>query len=137
MVLFSSRSEGAMLSSASAHPTLPASDFGRAKKFYGEILGLKVIKEDEGGAEYQCGGGTTIFVYPSASAGTNQATAAEFRVSDVEVEKKALEGKGVTFEDYDIPGVKTVNGIVTLPTGEKAAWFKDTENNILAVSSIA
>jgi catechol 2,3-dioxygenase-like lactoylglutathione lyase family enzyme len=126
-----------MLSSAVAHPTLPASDIGRAKKFYGEILGLKVVKEDEGGTEYECGGGTTVFVYPSASAGTNQATAVEFRVGDVETEKKDLESKGVTFEDYDIPGVKTMNGIVTLPDGSKAAWFKDTENNIIAISNIA
>jgi hypothetical protein len=76
-------------------------------------------------------------VYPSASAGTNQATAVEFRVNDVEAEKKDLESKGVTFENYDIPGVKTVNGIVTLPDGSKAAWFKDTENNIVAISNIA
>jgi predicted enzyme related to lactoylglutathione lyase len=134
---FASRLEGAMLSSAAIHPTLPASDIGRAKKFYGEILGLKVVQENPGGVEYQVGKGTTVFVYPSASAGTNQATAAEFRVSDVAAEKKELEAKGVTFEDYDIPGVKTVDGIVTLPDGSKAAWFKDTENNIIAISNIA
>jgi predicted enzyme related to lactoylglutathione lyase len=124
-----------MLSNAAIHPTLPASDIGRAKKFYGEILGLKVVQENPGGVEYQTGSGTSVFVYPSASAGTNQATAAEFRVKDVEAEKKELESKGVTFENYDIPGVKTVNGIATFPDGGgKGAWFKDTENNILAVS---
>jgi catechol 2,3-dioxygenase-like lactoylglutathione lyase family enzyme len=123
-----------MLSTAAIHPTLPASDIGRAKKFYGEILGFKVVEENPGGVEYQCGEGTTVFVYPSASAGTNQATAAEFRVSDLDAEKKALEGKGVTFEEYDLPEIKTVNGIVSLPDGSKAAWFKDTENNIIAIS---
>ncbi|MGZ4120838.1 MAG: VOC family protein [Actinomycetota bacterium] len=123
-----------MLSSASVSATLPASDIGRAKKFYTESLGLEVAREDMGGVEFNAGAGTMLFVYPSEFAGTNQATAAGFMVDSVEDVKKALEGKGVTFEDYDMPDLKTENGIVTLPDGSKGAWFKDTENNIIALT---
>jgi predicted enzyme related to lactoylglutathione lyase len=122
-----------MLSDAVVSATLPASDIGRAKKFYGEVLGLEVDEETDGGVGFKCGKATRLLVYPSASAGTNQATAAGFEVSDLASEKKALEGKGVTFENYDIPGIKTVNGIVEMPDGGKGAWFKDTENNIIGL----
>lgn len=122
-----------MLSKARAAAALPASDLGRAKKFYGEVLGLSVRQENPDGIEYDCAGGTSVFVYPSSYAGTNQATAAGFEVDDLEATKKDLEGRGVTFEEYDLPGIKTVKGVVTMPDGSKGGWFKDSEGNILSL----
>ena len=122
-----------MLSKARAAAALPAADLGRAKKFYGEVLGLSEKQENPDGVEYNLGGGTTVFVYPSSFAGTNQATAAGFEVDDIEATKKDLESRGVTFEEYDMPGIKTVNGLVTMPDGSQGGWFKDSEGNILSL----
>jgi catechol 2,3-dioxygenase-like lactoylglutathione lyase family enzyme len=112
---------------------LPASDYERAKKWYADILGLKPVYEDPNGAEYQTGGGTTFFVYPSQYAGTNQATAFGFLAQDLSAEMEELRSKGVTFEEYDIPGVKTENGVADFGNGERGAWFKDSEGNIISL----
>jgi catechol 2,3-dioxygenase-like lactoylglutathione lyase family enzyme len=128
--------DGTMLSKAKVIPTLPAVDIKRARKFYEEKLGLKVIKEDPGpGLTLEAGKGSTIYIYQRGATKADH-TVAEFDVSDVEAEVKALKAKGVKFEEYDIPamGIKTVNGIATMD-GYKGAWFKDTEGNILAISS--
>ena len=121
-----------MIGNRIARATLPASDLGRARKFYEETLGLKVVEEKESGIAFDTGGGSQVAIYPSGSGGTNQATAAEFEVADLDVEMKDLRGKGVTFEEYDFPGLKTVDGVATLGP-DKGAWFKDTEGNILAL----
>ena len=121
-----------MLANAAARATLPASDMKRAKKFYQETLGLKVKEENPGGVRFECGDGTEMAVYPSGFAGTNQATAAEFEVQDIEAEMSELKDKGVTFEEYDLPDLKTENGVATFDK-DKGAWFKDTEGNILAL----
>ena len=121
------------MSKARASAALPAADLGRAKKFYGEQLGLSEKQENADGVEYNCGAGTTVFVYPSAYAGTNQATALGFEVDDLDATMKDLESRGVTFEEYDLPGIKTVKGVVTMPDGSRGAWFKDTEGNILSL----
>jgi hypothetical protein len=72
-------------------------------------------------------------MYPSPGAGTNKASTAFWSVDDVENEVAELKSRGVVFEEYDAPGIKTVNGIAT-GGGAKTAWFKDSEGNILAVS---
>jgi predicted enzyme related to lactoylglutathione lyase len=122
-----------MLSKARAAAALPAADIGRAKKFYGEVLGLSVRQEGPDGVEFDCGSGTSVFVYPSSYAGTNQATAAGFEVDDLDATKKDLESRGVTFEEYDMPGLKTEKGIATMPDGSQGGWFKDSEGNILSL----
>ena len=71
-------------------------------------------------------------MYPSAGAGTNQASCAFWKVGDVEAVVKWLKGRGVVFEEYDMPGMKSVNSIFT-GGGAKAAWFKDSEGNIMAL----
>jgi predicted enzyme related to lactoylglutathione lyase len=126
-----------MLSKARASATLPVADLGRAKKFYGEVLGLSVKQENPDGVEYNCGADTSVFVYPSGYAGTNQATAVGFMVDDLDATMKDLKDRGVTFEEYDIPGLKTEKGVVTMPDGSKGAWFKDTEGNILSLNKRA
>jgi catechol 2,3-dioxygenase-like lactoylglutathione lyase family enzyme len=123
-----------MPSFLSAVATLPASDLTRARAFYEQTLGLKVGQESPGGGGgvlYLAGTGA-VFVYPSELAGTNQTTAASFLVDDLGAMVAELRGRGVTFEEYDLPGLKTENGIAEAE-GERRAWFKDTEGNILAV----
>ncbi len=120
---------------ATVHPTLPVVDLERAKKFYEGTLGLKVILEDPSpGALLQAEEGTTLYIYQRAATKADH-TAASFTVKDVEATVKGLKAKGVVFEDVDVPGLKTVDGVFTM--GDiKGAWFKDTEGNILAVTNM-
>lgn len=116
---------------------LPASDLDRAKAWYSEKLGLQPVWEDEyGGAHYEAGG-THFLVYVSPFAGTNQATAAGFSVENFDEMIGELRGKGVTFEEVDFGELgKTIDGVISSPDDMgKAAWFKDSEGNILALST--
>jgi predicted enzyme related to lactoylglutathione lyase len=122
-----------MLSERRCVATIPASDIERAKKWYAETLRFKPSDENPGGVEYMAGDGTAFILYSSQYAGTNQATAMGFLAKDLSAEVEELKTRGVSFEEYDIPGVKTVQGIAELPTGERAGWFKDSEGNILAL----
>ncbi len=122
-----------MLQQAPMYAYLPAKDVGRARKFYEEKIGLKAKEEVAGGVAYEFARGTGCFLYPTPNAGTSKASQAFWQVEDVEREVTELRSRGVRFEEYDSPGMKTVNGIATAG-GAKAAWFKDTEGNILAVS---
>ena len=111
--------------------TIPAKDLERTRRFYEDVLDAQVVMEDPGGIIYRSGD-SYFSLYPTEFAGTAQHTLAAFMVRDVEATVAQLRGKGVTFEDYDLPGVKTVNGIAELG-GTKGAWFKDPEGNILSV----
>ncbi len=123
-----------MLTNATAMATLPAHDLGRAVAFYRDKLGLSPQRELAGGILYQCGG-SWFFMYATPSAGTAQNTAMSFLVEDVEAEVARLKMAGVVFEEYDFPGLKTINSIADLG-GERSAWFKDTEGNILSISQL-
>ena len=114
-------------------PYIPVANVARARTFYEEKIGLVAKEEYAGGVVYECGDGSWVFMYPSAGAGTSRASTAFWAVDDVVAEVAALRKKGVVFEEYDMPGLKTVNGIAT-GGGAKTAWFKDTEGNILAIS---
>ena len=121
-----------MLEKASAQATIAVSDLDRAKKFYGETLGLPLKDERADGVTYTVGN-TWFLVYPSQFAGTSQSTCMAFEVDgDLETAVKELRDGGVTFEEYDLPGLKTKNGIAEIG-GVKGAWFKDPDGNILAV----
>jgi predicted enzyme related to lactoylglutathione lyase len=121
-----------MLKNAPVVPYIPATDVARARKFYEEKVRLSPREEVAGGVVYECGDRSWVFLYPSAGAGTSQASQAFWQVQDVETEVAELRGRGVVFEEYDMPGLKTVDGIFT-GGGSKAAWFKDSEGNILAL----
>lgn len=121
-----------MLKHMRIFPYVPVSDLTRARQFYEVKLGLPPKEEIEGGVVYECGGGSTFFMYVSGGAGTSQASQAFWQVEDLDAEVAELKTRGVVFEEYDMPGVKTVNGIATSATS-KAAWFKDTEGNIMAL----
>jgi catechol 2,3-dioxygenase-like lactoylglutathione lyase family enzyme len=120
-----------MPSFLSAAATLPAKDLDGTRKFYEGVLGLTVEEENSGGIRYRAGT-SELFLYPSEFAGTNQGTAAGFEVSSLEGSMAELREAGVTFEEYDLPGLKTENGIVEME-GERGAWFKDPEGNILSL----
>ena len=124
-----------MLSDGQAAATLAVSDIGRAKKFYADTLGFSVKMESEGGMLLEAGGGTAIFVYPSQFAGTNKATAVSFNVTDFDGTIADLRQRGVTFIDYDFPGLKTENGVAQTPEGP-GAWFADPDGNLIAVTSM-
>ena len=104
----------------------------RAREFYEGIIGLKVKEAYAGGVVYACGG-AEVFLYPTPNAGTSKASQAFWQVADVAAEVKELKARGVKFEEYDFPGFKMVDSILTAG-GAKTAWFKDTEGNILAIS---
>ena len=112
---------------------LPAKDIARAKDFYRDVLGLEPAETmDEENVLYRCGNGTAFLLYETDNAGTAKNTQMGWATDDVEAEAEELRGRGVVFEEYDFPGLKTENGIATTTAG-KAAWFLDTEGNILNI----
>ena len=121
-----------MLQRSPMYAYIPARDMNRARKFYEEKVGLKPKQETAGGVVYEFGEGTSCFLYPTPNAGTSQASQAFWQVADVEREVADLKARGVAFENYDMPGDKSDSGVLTAG-GAKAAWFKDSEGNILAI----
>jgi catechol 2,3-dioxygenase-like lactoylglutathione lyase family enzyme len=114
---------------------LPASDIARARAYYSEKLGLEPENPDaDDNLQYRCGDGTGFFIYQTSNAGTAKNTQMGWMVSDVAATMAELREKGVKFEDYDFPGLKTENGIATMPDGTAAAWFLDSEGNILSIN---
>jgi predicted enzyme related to lactoylglutathione lyase len=121
-----------MLQKSPMFAYLPVKDLARARQFYEQTLGLRPKREQSGGVVYEFAGATACFMYPTPNAGTSRASQAFWQVEDVEREVAELKKKGVVFEEYDVPGLQTKDGIAT-GGGAKSAWFKDTEGNILAI----
>ena len=119
------------LSTAPAATTLPAEDLKRARAFYEEKLGLETEARENmpEGIFVHAGKGTTLFLYQRGRA-TAENTAVVFEVDDLEATVSELRAHGVELEEYDFPGLKTVGGIAARDA-DKAAWFKDSEGNIL------
>ena len=121
-----------MLQKSPMYAYIPVKDVARARKFYEEKIGFKPGAEKAGGVVYEFGKHTACFMYPTPNAGTSKASQAFWQVDDVEREVAELKARGVQFEDYDMPGEKSPSGVVEAG-GAKAAWFKDSEGNILAI----
>ena len=122
-----------MLQSNPMYAYIPAKDIARARRFYEQKVGFKPSKELNGGIVYKFGEHTACFLYPTPNAGTSQASQAFWEVDDIEREVAELRSRGVEFEEYDVPGGrKSPSGVVTAG-GAKAAWFKDSEGNIMAI----
>jgi len=122
-----------MLSQLEAAAVLPAKDLKRARSFYKDKLGLEPAEEREGELRYRTPAGAAVLMYETENAGTAKNTALLWVTPDVQAEVAKLRQAGVVFEEYDLPGLKTEDGIAT--TGEeRAAWFKDSEGNILCVA---
>jgi catechol 2,3-dioxygenase-like lactoylglutathione lyase family enzyme len=112
---------------------LPVTDVDRAQKFYSESLGLDYTGTNaEGSAMYALDRGNTLLLLPRPGGARSESTAISFEVDDVAAEITELEGRGVTFEDYDLPELRTVGHIAELGA-ERAAWFKDPDGNVLCL----
>jgi predicted enzyme related to lactoylglutathione lyase len=125
-----------MLAERPFSATLPASDLERAKAFYKDKLGLTPIEERMDGVRYETGKGTGFLLYPSAFAGTNQATAAGFQSDDIRGDVKELQDKGVEFLTFEMEGLMWDGVIATMGEAGDGAWFKDSEGNILAIAQM-
>jgi predicted enzyme related to lactoylglutathione lyase len=128
-----------MLANAAIVAIVPVSDVERAVEFYGSVLGLDLQARREDlpenrEAEFRAGDGG-LLAYESKGAGQSRHTVAGFRVPDLDSVVSALRGRGVTFEEYDLPDLKTENGIAQV--GDvRAAWCRDPDGNILAIESV-
>jgi catechol 2,3-dioxygenase-like lactoylglutathione lyase family enzyme len=118
---------------------LPAQDLERAKAFYAEKLGLEPDEERQGGLRYVCAGGE-FALFESAGAASGGHTQMGWEVEDIEATVSELRARGVEFEEYDLPGLTTVDGIAEIEgnypskgSGERAAWFRDSEGNMLGI----
>ena len=128
-----------MLSEAKVATRLPAQDLQRAQVFYSEKLGLDPAEERPGGLLYRCGDGD-FALFESAGEPSGQHTQMAFEVEDIEATVKELRQRGVVFEEYHLPGLTTADGIADVEgnypskgTGERGAWFRDSEGNMLAI----
>jgi catechol 2,3-dioxygenase-like lactoylglutathione lyase family enzyme len=125
-----------MLTAAHVTAIVPTTDLRRAREFFEGTLGLEDSGATVPGAQliFRCGDGTTLEVYERATAGDAQHTLATWEVDDVPGMVRGLRGRGVEFEDYDLPEFKTEGGIAT--AGDfQSAWFKDGDGNILCIHS--
>jgi len=109
---------------------IPATDVERAKRWYKEKLGVEPVRDDQYGVQYLLGGGTHAFLYPSGYAGTAGHTLVSFASPDLRQDMADLRSRGVTFLDYDLPGLQTKDGVADFGP-VKNAWARDSEGNIL------
>ena len=129
-----------MLQDGRVATRLPAQDLDRARRFYSEKLGLEPSEERPGGLLYQPAQGA-FALFESAGASTGQFTQMGWEVDDIEATVAELSERGVVFEEVDVPGLETVGGIAEVEgnypskggKGERAAWFRDSEGNMLGV----
>jgi catechol 2,3-dioxygenase-like lactoylglutathione lyase family enzyme len=122
-----------MLTRAPVTTILPVIDMDRARNFYERKLGLSPRGfAADGNFLFQCAGDATIALIPKPQGTKAEHTALSFEVFDVVTEIAEMEKRGVVFEDYDLPGLKTV-GHVCVMGSDRTAWFKDTEGNILCI----
>jgi len=129
-----------MLDDSDVATRLPAHDLQRARAFYAEKLGLEPAEERPGGLLYRCASGEfALFETDGVPSGSH--TQMAWQVGDIEAVVAQLRARGVVFEEYDLPGLTTAGGIAQVAgnypskggAGERAAWFKDSEGNLLAI----
>ena len=122
-----------MISNAQLTPILPVVDVARATGFYRDRLGLKDLGDEPSGNHLlQTGAGATIELMTAELGAQSSHTVLTFEVEDITNEIKDLESRGVSFLDYDLPDLKTTDHVCVMGS-EKAAWFADTEGNILCL----
>ncbi|MFI9243159.1 VOC family protein [Streptomyces sp. NPDC053086] len=132
-----------VLSGARVATRLPARDLDRARRFYAEKLGLRPVDERPGGLLYRCAGGDFV-VFRSTGASPGTFTQMAFEVDDIEAAVTELRRRGVVFEEVDVPGMRTRDGIAEIDgnypskgaRGERGAWFRDSEGNLLGIGEL-
>ena len=120
---------------------LPAQDLDRARAFYADVLGLKPADERPGGLLYRPAQGGEFALFLSAGRASGEHTQMGFEVDDLEAAVSEMKRRGVVFEDVDVPGLETTGGIAEVEgnypskggKGERAAWFRDSEGNMLGM----
>ena len=127
------------LANAHAIAKLPAQDLDRARAFYRDQLGLEPVEHRDGGLRYCCAAGE-FHVFLSSGAASGTATQLGFEVEDIEVTVAELRERGVSFEQFEAPGFEMVDGVVEVGnnypskgSGERGAWFRDSEGNLLGL----
>ncbi len=125
-----------MLSDITPVATLPTADMAKARGFYEGTLGLTPQREGMGGVTYTCGDGT-VFVYESAYAGSNKATAVSFNVAMTafDDEVAVLRDKGVSFLTFEAEGLEWHDGVALMGGVMKSVWFTDPDGNILNIAA--
>ena len=116
-------------------PTLPARDLGRARAWYADRLALTPDQPEPAALLYRSGADRSFLLFSSPDAGTARHQLGAWLVEDLAAEVVELRGRGVVFEEYDRPGLRTVDGIAATPVG-RAAWFKDSEGNVLTITQL-
>ena len=116
-------------------PVLLAKDLAAAREFYHDKLGLEILTENENAIVFKCGGGTHLDVTSSTVGTADSQTQASWQVTDVRAEVAELRARGVKVEDYDMPGLKTEDGIADIGFAW-AAWVTDPGNNALGILQI-
>jgi predicted enzyme related to lactoylglutathione lyase len=124
-----------MLAAAPVAPMLPVVDMDRARQFYEVTLGLTLLEDlsSQDSIAYECGQGSILVLYWRPTPTQADHTAAAWRVDDIEDAVRRLTAQGIQFEQYDFPGLKTNRQGIARLGNEYAAWFKDTEGNILGI----
>jgi catechol 2,3-dioxygenase-like lactoylglutathione lyase family enzyme len=126
------------LADAPIYASIPAKDIDRAKAWYEEKLGLTPIRDLGPGGLLYSSGPSLFVVYQTPFAGTGKHTLAGWPVADIDKEMTELRARGVKFEEYSMgdAGPNTENGVARDPNGGAAAWFKDSEDNILNLNEL-
>jgi len=124
-----------MLGEHPVHPVLLAKDLAAARDFYHTKLGLEIVNESEAAIVFRCGGGTQLDVTKSSSGTADTQTQATWLVEDLRAEVAELRSRGVKVEDYDMPGLKTEDGIADIGFAW-AAWIVDPGKNALGILQI-
>jgi catechol-2,3-dioxygenase len=132
--MWAAMGETGLWDAAIAEATLPAQDIERAKAFYAEQLGLSPTSEDKVGVHFVVGG-TRFRLFRSGGSASGSHTQLALMVGDVAAQVSALRSRGLRFEEYDYPNLKTVDGVADLGYA-KAAWFKDSEGNLLGIAQL-
>ena len=125
-----------MLRDAEVKAYAPVSDLDKGRQFYEGVLELKVIGANPGGVLFECANHSQLFMYKTEFAGTSKASCLVWDVADAEKEVAELKERGVTFERYDLPGMKMTSDIFEAG-GTKNAWFKDPDGNTLSLTQFA
>ena len=139
---WAARGRPTALSRARVSGRLPAQDLARARRFYADVLGLEVAEERPGGLRYELAAGS-FALFASTGKPSGEHTQLAFTVDDIDATVRELRSRGAVFEEYDGPGLRTVDGIAevegnypsTGASGERAAWIRDSEGNLLGIGA--
>ena len=123
-----------MLGNGRVSAVLCSTNLERSREFYGDKVGLALSPETiPNHLLFDCGNGTSLLVYGRPAPNAADHTQVRFWSSDVDTDVSALEARGVIFEDYDFPTLKTVKHVATTAGIGKSAWFKDPDGNTIAL----